>query len=363
MSQSFDFRGPLAALEPEQSSTAIKCYYYPADLTTVTGHYVRFDCQIFEDSRFQQGIKGNFGSAKDAGSLLTNNAEAAALKILSGASGTSTGAAASTLGQFIKPISTGGSTTTAALNYLNALPEGGDLYKYFPGLRGLGNKRTLNHIYMYTPDTLVYGYNNQWETVSLREKFGVLADGVSAFQDIKKGDFGSAAALLTPYLSKGLGLGDATSQRNTLMAMMGFPINPVNEVLFKETQQRQFTMRFKLYPQTAKETEEIFNIVEQFAFHAAPEYAQGEFGGFLIMPSVFDIKFMFVVRNPDGSPMEIENPWIRRISTCALTDFNVDYSNDGAWQAMEDGSPRSVDLTLSFKELEIIDKSRVKRGF
>lgn len=369
MPQSYDFNGPLSSLDPTQSQTAIKSFFYPANLTTATNHYIRFDANIFEDSRFQGGIEGNFSptvdaglrSGQDLGVILINTLRFAPSLV----GGNLVPYARNIANQLSKNYGSGG-PTTAALNYMNSLPDGDQFYNIFPGLRGIGNKRTLNHMYLYTPDTMTFDYNNKWEAVSLRDQFGIFADGISAMNELSRGNLGAAALLAAHAGSTAaakIGLGDLKASVSAYAAMKGFPVNPLFETLYKSTQPRQFKFQFSMYPQTQKETEEIYNIVEQFAFHAAPEYAASEIGGFMIIPSTFDIKFMFIVRDKNGGGVEIENPWIRRISTCALTSFNIDYSPGHQWQAMEDGSPRALNLSLEFVELEVMTKDRIKRGF
>ena len=60
-------------------------------------------------------------------------------------------------------------------------------YSAFPGLRGIGNKTILNHLYLYNPDTMTFDYNNEWKTISLREQFGLVAIAGQAAVDAAGG--------------------------------------------------------------------------------------------------------------------------------------------------------------------------------
>ena len=365
MPQDQSFRGPLAELTPVGSPDAVESYFYPSNLTTVTNHYMRFDAAIFQDSRFQQGISGGFSPPVNPGGALISGIVNNARDLVTAAAavaGATPLLAIAPINRILADINLNnpGGTTTAALNYLNSLPEGGQFYNAFPGLRGIGNKKVKTHLYLYTPDTVTFDYQNKWESVSLRDQFTYLADGISWAAQTNMGAHAGAAASAGHGLATAFGMG---RQFDIAAAMSGFPTNPMTEVLFKSTEPRTFQFNFKMYPQTPNEAEQIFKIVEQFSFHAAPEYANSEVGGFMIMPSVFDIKFMFLVRDQNGNAHEIENPWMRRISTCGLEAISVDYSPDEQFQAMEDGSPRALTLALKFHELEIMDKSRIARGF
>ena len=64
--QTFGVNGPLAALELPSAQGATS-FYYPSDLTTVSNHYMRFDCCIFQDSKYQQGVTGNPGAVVNQG--------------------------------------------------------------------------------------------------------------------------------------------------------------------------------------------------------------------------------------------------------------------------------------------------------
>ncbi len=367
MPQSFDILGPLAALEVPSSKTA-ESFYYPSNLTSVTNHYVRFDAFTFEDTRYQQGVFGGQNDPKDAGLGIG--------KILGGLA---------TLGvQNINPFTaiatrfgipglatslTGLSASGATAASQNITKNGfgvQTLYSAFKGLRGIGNKKIANHIYLYTPDTMTVGYANKWDTFSLREEFGALADGLAAVVDKSQpGSAAVSAAMGAARLAGGIpGLAGIKGGVERFQQMAGFPINPMTETAYKQTEPRQFQFEFTMMPQSRAESEQIQSIVQQFAFHSAGEYASSELGGFLITPSVFDIKFMYLDRSASGTVREIENPWLRKVSTCACTNIAVDYTGGvGQWQAQEDGSPSAVRLTISFIELDIITKDRVANGY
>jgi hypothetical protein len=57
-----------------------------------------------------------------------------------------------------------------------------------------------------------------------------------------------------------------------------------------------------------------------------------------------------------------ENTHLNRISTCVLTKMDVNYGAD-RFVAYEDGVPQTTKLNLSFTELEIITRDKIKEGY
>ena len=69
----------------------------------------------------------------------------------------------------------------------------------------------------------------------------------------------------------------------------------------------------------------------------------------MIMPSTFDIEY-----HP--------NTHLHKISTSVLTGVDINYGGDRV-QFFNDDQPVQTELTLNFRELEIITKERVLAGF
>ena len=57
-----------------------------------------------------------------------------------------------------------------------------------------------------------------------------------------------------------------------------------------------------------------------------------------------------------------ENPYLHKISTCVLETMQVDYGSD-KYIAYPDGRPQSTKMSLNFKELELITKTKIGSGF
>lgn len=126
--------------------------------------------------------------------------------------------------------------------------------------------------------------------------------------------------------------------------------NNRSEMAFEGIDRRSFSFTFRMLPTNPKEAEAIEDIVTTFRFHAMPELdGEDATGRTMIMPSTFDIEY-----HP--------NEHLHRISTSVLEGVDIQYGGDRP-QFFTDGQPVETQLTLTFKELEIITKERILAGF
>jgi hypothetical protein len=227
--------------------------------------------------------------------------------------------------------------------------------------------RTTEAFVLQIPDTVAYNNSQSYD------EFGIggtpLAAGLTgaqSYQDLmrsrndSKDAFAGAARNLAPSLlalaSKGLPGGQAIFQNLT-----GLAINPMMEVIYTKPNFRHFRFDFLLYPRSKSESRSLQDLIRRMRFHHAPEIFKESKGFFLVPPSTFDIKFYY-----NGQ----ENINIDPISTCVLTDIDVDYAPQG-WSAYEElnndsvslggtGMPVGLRLTLQFKETEYMTKDHYK---
>jgi hypothetical protein len=59
--------------------------------------------------------------------------------------------------------------------------------------------------------------------------------------------------------------------------------------------------------------------------------------------------------------MNQENTALARISTCVLTEIQVNYAQSGAWATFNDGMPVHINMTLAFKEVDIITRQLIEK--
>ena len=130
----------------------------------------------------------------------------------------------------------------------------------------------------------------------------------------------------------------------------GTVLNNRTEMAFEGIGRREFSFEFRMLPNNAKEAETIENIVTTFRYHAMPEIEGSDLTGrTMITPSTFDIEYF-------------PNTHLHKISTSVLQSVQVNYGGDRP-QFFDDDHPVETQLSLGFKELEIITKERIAKGF
>ena len=401
--QSKNSKGPLSALE--KTPFEKNSYRYPLDIGNYDkGHYMviyikqqnntSFPAQITNfpkdgsSSTNTQTLNGNVGniSSNFGGGLLSkvngglnkinasNGGQFAGItnslsQGLSGALGKLNGVSGKIGNLFGQTSVIGGSSgsTQAVLN---------------TSIKRITNKNfvkttslTTDAIALYMPDTLLYSYSQNFETVSpgIEASGKILAAGSSALEANKAGATiieaimkAGAPALEGAAKNKGVDIvAGATGQGEggkLAKAFLGQLVNPMLELIYQAPNMREFQFDFMFYPRDEKEALEVQKIIERLRFHQAPEFAKMSSSSapseaFLMPPSQFDIRFYY-----GGS----ENINLPPISTCVLKSIDVNYAPNG-WSAYEvpgepaslgrTGMPVATQLTLQFQETTYLTKA------
>jgi hypothetical protein len=128
--------------------------------------------------------------------------------------------------------------------------------------------------------------------------------------------------------------------------------NPFREVFFEGIDYRKFNFRYKFMPRTLSESKNVLNIITTFKQHMHPEVSRS--GYFYIYPSEFEIEYCYGKQ---------ENKYFNRIAQCALTDMSVEYGGE-QFSSFNNGAPTEINLTLSFRELELVTKNSIlEKGY
>lgn len=217
-------------------------------------------------------------------------------------------------------------------------------------------KHTGDVIALYMPDTLNFGFRQNYDELSLTSNMAGLVGTSAAEQIMEGGNIEKFKDAVKAYLArKGEGLGDI----GRAGAFLGFGavINPMLEVIYKSPSFRSFDYIFKFYPRSEREAIEVQKIINLLQFHQAPEIRTDGSIGMLIPPSEFDIKFYYSGKENDNIP---------KIGSCVLKDIQVNYAPQG-WSAYEvpgqsatlggTGMPVGIEMSLSFQEVTYITKS------
>ena len=182
---------------------------------------------------------------------------------------------------------------------------------------------------------------------------GGLEAGKDALTGIKgsEGVLSGAKTLLTNQLTaSALGaLGGNVSAADLLARSTGQVFNPNMELLFNGPTLRSFRFSFKFTPRNAKEAEQVRLIIRTFKSNMAPKVDQStQISGnslFIKTPNVFELRYRRGIQ---------DHPFLHRFKQCFLTDVSVNYTGEGVYATYDDSTPISMQMDLTFKELEPI---------
>jgi hypothetical protein len=163
-----------------------------------------------------------------------------------------------------------------------------------------------------------------------------------------------------------LGMGGEAGTKDIFSILSRTALNEHRTQLFKSMRFRSFSFEYHFYPRDKKEAQQIRNIIHMFKYHMHPEAASGNM--FLTYPSEFDIVFYFGQKEnaqaagEDAQQVAAAGQNLFKISTCALTDFEVDYGGE-QFYTFSDGMPTEISMRMGFMELELLTAERIKEGF
>ena len=147
-----------------------------------------------------------------------------------------------------------------------------------------------------------------------------------------------------------LEMGGVTGAKAALEISQGKVTNNRTEMKFETIDRRSFSFTFKMLPKDAVEANSINRIVTMFRYHSMPEFEGGNVTGrTMVIPSTFNISYGGGAR-------------LHAIGECALESVSVKYGGERT-QFFRDGQPVETELTLQFKELDLVTKTEVGRGF
>jgi hypothetical protein len=160
-----------------------------------------------------------------------------------------------------------------------------------------------------------------------------------------------AGAAMGASLAKLPGAFGAADIASALSVSTGTALNPFRETVFESVDFRSFAFKYKFYPKNKRESDDVHKIIETFKFHMHPEMSAGKL--FFIYPSEFNITYYF------GND---ENGYFHRFATCVLENMDVSYGGE-QFSSFRDGSPTEINMSLTFRELEILTKNMISEGY
>lgn len=403
-------RGSNAASNPSKYNSAdkyplaggdrVRSLIYPQ--SGGNNHYVRFSINLNEESRLiksnQVEVTGDANLSEQNRlnrNLQTQDAINAAGTAVGAYAGLKAGAAAGTAlkNLFKNKLASGiaGSAITAVGAVAGAAGGAalgdsiGELAsEYLKVTNKL--KRLAADITLYTPGNIRANYNLSYDmpedilvALAQSDNFEAIQAGLAAAgtgiagvrDDVMSGNFGKAASGAAD-LSRSAGntFGKfgrivATGASSTVSMLSRTAINVRRDVMFKHVGNRQFVFEYTFAPKSVTEAKEVADIIFMFKYFAHPEMLQG-YGNFLYLyPAEFDIEYGIVPENVNAGPTRpLRNEYLNKISSCVLTDIDVNYAPGGnSFQSLEKGEPIITTLSLVFKEIETLHRERIAQGY
>ena len=175
----------------------------------------------------------------------------------------------------------------------------------------------------------------------LRKVFGATAveSGVAGL------GMGNATDLATKYLAaQAVNIFGANVTLEQIMARQtGEIFNPNMELLFNGPTLRAFKFQFKMMPRNRDESDQVKRIIRTFKKNMAPKTNRSNL--FLNTPNIFELRYR------QG---ESEHKFLHKFKQCVLQDIAINYTGEGNYATYDDGTPISMVMDLTFKELEPI---------
>lgn len=127
---------------------------------------------------------------------------------------------------------------------------------------------------------------------------------------------------------------------NSLLARSeGKILNPNMELLLNNATLRTFRFSFKMTPRDDREATSIKSIIRTFKRNMAIDEVDNLF---IKTPNIFELQY-----KKGNRP----HPFLNLFQPCALTDMSVNYTGENVYATYGDGTPVSMVMTLTFKEL------------
>jgi hypothetical protein len=137
----------------------------------------------------------------------------------------------------------------------------------------------------------------------------------------------------------------------------GAIVTPRTEMFFKGIGRRSFSFTFTFIPKDSNETQIVHKIIKEFKVGMSPTFKNVGSVRDMTIPDVFSIQYMHI---------NSQNQYINKIGKCYLKTMDVSYGGEKfvTYNADKEGAPpQKTTITLSFQELEIMDRANVEDGF
>lgn len=196
-------------------------------------------------------------------------------------------------------------------------------------------------------------------TLNLGEIKNAIEQGLADTANAGGGLTGAQGFVTRSLASKAIGILGANVTADQILArQQGEILNPNLELLFNGPTLRSFRFQFKMTPRNDLEGQEIKQLIRCIKKNMAPKVkgtnirnTPNDIGDnannttFLKTPNVFELRY----RQGNG-----DHQFLHSFKQCFLESINVNYTGDGTYATYDDGTPVSIIMDLTFKEIEPI---------
>ena len=223
-------------------------------------------------------------------------------------------------------------------------------------------KKTGSTIGLYMPPSVNVNYAMDYS----EGEIGIMGEALyGLFKDYQAGTLGmdsinAAAGTAGTGLKKmGVGMIDKVipGAKDLYAIESGTIMTPRTEMMFRGIGRRSFSFSFTFIPKDSTETEMVHNIVKEFKVGMTPSFKVAGSTREMTIPDVFSIQYMHI-----NGP----NNYINKIGKCYLKTMDVTYGGDKfvTYNADATGAPpQKTTISLSFQELEVLDRANMEDGF
>ena len=182
---------------------------------------------------------------------------------------------------------------------------------------------------------------NRDEITRIGQEFIKKAEGLMTSPGVKD-------VIMKSLAAQAINVFGANITPNQLFARTkGKILNPNMELLFNNVTLRTFRFSFKMTPRDDIEALQVKSIIRSLKRNMAAK-TETDDNLFLETPNIFELQY-----RKGNKP----HPFLHRFKQCALSDMSVNYTGENVYATYNDGSPISVILNLTFKELVPIYQS------
>lgn len=217
----------------------------------------------------------------------------------------------------------------------------------------------ISTINLYMPNDIRMPSSISWGTKEL----GAVGAALSAHSNgVSAGAYDTASRTAMNIANNILGKAASNYNVNYDLAKdaasvaSGTVLNPYLTAIFNGVDFRDFAFRFTFSPHMESDCQVIDDIIKEFRMASLPTANSLVGQTVLDYPHEVQINYKF----KDGGE---NHPWLKNFRRSVITSIDIDYGTGNSWTTFRNGFPTMIQLDLRFKEIQLVLREDVERGF